>query len=237
MSWPTMPCTVILEKSTERCAVGRTLAWLTTDFCSSTVFGGSWFCLGCGREYCSSCYELFPATASDEDIARVDLQPEAVQRILRCRFRGPPHTRVNLRAVSRFERAQLEEHWLAMVTTALEARLDVVDALAKDLPIKSLEEAFEAQYQPLAQQDVVYPDLYTLSTSTCPPPGDPAGLAEQSHPFMRCANAESLSNDLFDQLWSRGEPIVVDNCLEALSLDWSPSGFIERYGSQSCGMC
>jgi lysine-specific demethylase 3 len=218
--------------------VGHWSALLTIDFCSTTVFGGSWLCLDCGREYCKSCYDLFPAITVERNDGRVILQPRELQRLVRCQFKGPPHGRSSLRAVSRFARAQLEKEWLAMVTTALEVEADLISLLRCDLPFQKLVDALAlAEYRPnqvKAKSNTARP--YTRATSTLPRPRDPAGLAEQSHLFTRFSSAESLPNELFDELWSLGEPIVVDNCLSGLSYDWSPTGFTNKYGAQRCGM-
>nr|KIR44963.1 hypothetical protein I312_05736 [Cryptococcus bacillisporus CA1280] len=41
------------------------------------------------------------------------------------------------------------------------------------------------------------------------PPSDPANLSEYSLPFIYLPSPEGLNNKAFDELWSKGEPIVV----------------------------
>lgn len=62
---------------------------------------------------------------------------------------------------------------------------------------------------------------------------DPAELEELSLPFI-FVPVDRLNNDTFDQLWTRGEPIIVDGVGLRLKNVWSPDTFIERFGTEAC---
>lgn len=60
---------------------------------------------------------------------------------------------------------------------------------------------------------------------------DPAG--HRSNPFFRLSVSE-LEDDLFDAIWAKGVPVLVDHMLPRFGLDWSPQGFIRRAGEDVC---
>lgn len=78
---------------------------------------------------------------------------------------------------------------------------------------------------------------YTTSTtshdSSIKPVPDPAGLEPKSHPFM-LVQAPELDNKLFDRLWSKGEPMVVNGIGERFKQSWTPDAFISRFGTEEC---
>ena len=77
-------------------------------------------------------------------------------------------------------------------------------------------------------------DLYQKSSNpSANNEADPANLAHPSLPFMFIP-AERLTNETFDVLWARGEPIVVDGLGQRFRHTWTPDTFIERFGSESC---
>jgi hypothetical protein len=56
-------------------------------------------------------------------------------------------------------------------------------------------------------------------------PTDRAGL--ETHAFFRLEN-DHLSDPIFDAMWSKGVPIVVDGIGERFKLDWTPQNFHRR---------
>ena len=75
---------------------------------------------------------------------------------------------------------------------------------------------------------------YVKTTNpTVEPIEDPAGSRDKSHPFM-FVQASELDNTLFDRLWARGEPIVVDKVGGRFKKIWTPDTFIERFGEEEC---
>lgn len=76
--------------------------------------------------------------------------------------------------------------------------------------------------------------LYSKSTnSNAEVIPDPAKLEEKSHPFI-FIDDKDLSLDVFDQLWAKGEPIIVDKVGDNFKMSWTPDDFIERFGKEVC---
>jgi lysine-specific demethylase 3 len=79
--------------------------------------------------------------------------------------------------------------------------------------------------------------FYTKVTNRNPgvvPIPDPAKLEAHSRPFI-FIHQDDLDDRLFDQLWARGEPMVVDGVSERFKLGWTPRDFIDRFGNEQCG--
>ncbi|WVQ76876.1 hypothetical protein IAR50_006550 [Cryptococcus sp. DSM 104548] len=108
------------------------------DFCSSTIFGGWWFCKKCGRDYCLECERYFPDSVEGMKESPWPLADAARPRLLKCiaqpsrvtqndkeagkdsekpEKKGKElawHVRGDLQAVSRFEKEEIKEHWLSL---------------------------------------------------------------------------------------------------------------------------
>ncbi|WVN88947.1 uncharacterized protein L203_104162 [Cryptococcus depauperatus CBS 7841] len=109
------------------------------DFCSTTIFGGWWFCKKCGRDYCLQCERYFPDDMSHIKDSPWPLSDAARPRLLKCNYQSTPnavrngnkenrsfvevskrrgekalvwHVRKDLQPVSRFGREELKGHWL-----------------------------------------------------------------------------------------------------------------------------
>lgn len=86
------------------------------------------------------------------------------------------------------------------------------------------------------------------------PPSDPANLSDCSLPFIYLPSPEGLDNKAFDELWSKGEPIVVGGVnvhvggghgerrrgegekMGREGEEWGPEKFIERFGEEQCSV-
>lgn len=86
------------------------------------------------------------------------------------------------------------------------------------------------------------------------PPSDPASLSDYSLPFIYLPSPEGLDNKAFDELWSKGEPIVVGGVnvyvgggggrrrreegekMGKEGEEWGPEKFIERFGEEQCSV-
>lgn len=86
------------------------------------------------------------------------------------------------------------------------------------------------------------------------PPSDPANLSEYSLPFIYLPSPEGLNNKAFDELWGKGEPIVVGNVnvlvggghggrrrgeggkMGREGEEWGPVKFIEQFGEEQCSV-
>jgi hypothetical protein len=163
------------------------------------------------------------------------------------------HVRPDLVPVTRFHAKDLEEHWYKLVafvldgTGSLEERMkwlypthpgsdaEVDGDLSRkvDEYIKKHPTTFPPAPDPgLSDEEVSR--YYAKSTN----PGveaipDPAELRERSHPFI-FVQAGDLDNELFDRLWARGEPIVVNQVGDRFKQTWTPDTFIERFGVEPC---
>ncbi|WWC61433.1 uncharacterized protein I303_104017 [Kwoniella dejecticola CBS 10117] len=268
------------------------------DFCSSTIFGGWFFCKICGRDYCLTCERYFPDSMETITQSPWPIPDAARPRLLKCQNQPgqrpvgqPKHHRGHLQAVSRFDEAELKEHWLKLSEYALSglarANLDeklgymcltrddegveaLVGSVLRDDNNKQSEgeegdgtanqDAEEGTIDTIAplpmeridiENDMVVEEgdkneesegvpedgwRYTKTTNEAAKPiPDPAGLREGSgtREFVFVQD-EKLDNAVFDKIWSKGEPIVVDNVSRKLNLGWTPDDFIERFGEEKC---
>ncbi|ORY32100.1 hypothetical protein BCR39DRAFT_524154 [Naematelia encephala] len=103
------------------------------DFCSSTIFGGYFFCKKCGRDFCLQCERFFPPSI-DKILESPLPLPDAVRpRLLKCvgglkEKSGTAgglarilnfHSRADLQPVSRFEGEELKGDWLGLAELIL----------------------------------------------------------------------------------------------------------------------
>lgn len=168
--------------------------------------------------------------------------PEIPYRVFPFHFRGDLH------AVSRLSEAELREAWVPLAALAIDDASSTSDYLrlmglgATALDQDSLKELDDRVFAPhpaasaastpltTAQVDALYTNL---THATVPLPLDPAGLAEQNRPFMRLAVTD-LSDEVFSQLWTKGEPLVIDNVGSRLTMAWNPTTFVDRFGHEKC---
>ncbi|KAK8870060.1 hypothetical protein IAR55_000630 [Kwoniella newhampshirensis] len=111
------------------------------DFCSSTIFGGWFFCKRCGRDFCLHCERYFPDSLETMSTSPWPLPDAARPRLLRCHHppstnpsapqpKGPAfHTRSDLQPVSRFGDEELRDHWLALAEFVLEGKEEMRETL------------------------------------------------------------------------------------------------------------
>lgn len=226
------------------------------DFCASTIFAGFWFCTKCGRDYCLQCERYF----SDTKEALLDspwpINDAARTRLQKC-SRGETlpltstkagkhiHSRDNLQATSRFSKEEMKLNWTALVKFVLEPSTSGdIDQRIKSLGIaddvelsKAVTSWLESRKgdgkDAVAQKHLTDEELKALydASKDLPRVDDPAAL--DTHPFMY-VRGDRLDDDLFDQLWARGEPLVVHDIGHKLNMDWTPDYFIERFGRDPC---
>ncbi|WVR04951.1 hypothetical protein IAU60_001963 [Kwoniella sp. DSM 27419] len=234
------------------------------DFCSSTIFGGWFFCKRCGRDFCLQCERYFPE--SFETITKSPwAMPDAARpRLLRCHHQvipgaAPPkgpafHLRSDLQPVSRFGEEELRDHWLRLAEFVLEGKEPLGDrlklmGLAEEEDVNKVVEEFPgaavaSDVDPALQgaekdgngevrpQDKDFKYTKTTHPSAIPIP-DPADLADESREFLFVCD-DDLSNEVFDLMWTKGEPMVVDHVGDSLRLEWKPDNFIEWFGKEQC---
>jgi len=54
-----------------------------------------------------------------------------------------------------------------------------------------------------------------------------------SRTMLQIADSE-LSEIMFQSIWAKGEPLVVNNVLPKFKIQWTPEYFVEKYGTQTC---
>jgi hypothetical protein len=162
------------------------------------------------------------------------------------------HVRPDLVPVTRFHTKDLEEHWYKLVafvldgTGSLEERMKWLDPTFEagsdtdnDLSGKVNEyipkhpTSFPSAPDPELSEEEIKKYYFKITNPDAEPIPDPAELRDKSHPFMFIQSSE-LDNELFDRLWARGEPIVVDKVGERFKKVWTPDTFIERFGVEQC---
>lgn len=213
------------------------------DFCSVTIFAGSFFCRTCGREYCLDCDGFIAETKEDMRSSRLPLADDARPRMMGC-LGKTFHCRPDFIPISRLREEDARRHWLALVHFGLDAGLpimeqlvtsgaDLVDLASEVKARQPVDRSFslpgelddhEREMKVSQRRAEVDGQFYTEQTSPTQPQ-DPAGL--RCHPFMRL-DQSLLDYTTFDLLWQKGEPIVVDNLLDRFKEDWSPEGFSRR---------
>jgi hypothetical protein len=159
------------------------------------------------------------------------------------------HVRPDLIPVTRFHAKDLEEHWYKLAAFVLDgtgsleermrwfypAHVEVDDALSEKVQQYIEKHPTTFPSGPVSTlTDEEMSKYYVKTTNpSVEPIADPAGLGDKSHPFM-FVQASQLDNELFDPLWARGEPIVVDKVGERFKKVWTPDTFIERFGQEEC---
>jgi hypothetical protein len=165
------------------------------------------------------------------------------------------HFRDDLQAVSRFSEAELRGHWERIAEFVLsegegkvreklgllglgDAREELVQAVESDRANPPIDpEILSEETGPPAIMQYDIEKLYTRQThpSALPIP-DPANLTEHSRQFMK-VDMDKLDNPIFDILWGKGEPLVVDGVGKRMKMSWGPDDFIERFGDEMCCEC
>jgi hypothetical protein len=159
------------------------------------------------------------------------------------------HVRPDLIPVTRFHAKDLEEHWYKLAAFVLDGTGSLEERMKWFYPahVEVDNELSEKVQQYIEKHPTTFPSgpistltdeemskYYVKTTNpTVQLIEDPAGLGDKSHPFM-FVQASELDNTLFDRLWARGEPIVVDKVGERFKKIWTPDTFIERFGEEAC---
>ena len=222
---------------------------LVCDFCATTVFGGSWSCSHCAKEYCLDCKRLlFEFKHPDElQSSATHWQKDAGTRLLRCTKIGGTsrvHFGSCLIPVTRYDPIELKKDWAALVGFVTQSRTAYGETLPDlALPFQQHLQAvsiamMRGDKSPLPGQEaeetrsratlaVTVDELSSLISNQtfAAQPVDRAGLA--SHSFFRLSH-DKLSGPIFDAMWMKGVPLVVDGIGERFKLDWTPQNFYER---------
>ena len=213
------------------------------DRCSMTLFGGSWSCVACGKEYCFEC-EL---EMTDKAPLNVESFESDSTRLYQC-SKGS-HSRANLFATTIFDIDVLQFHWLQMIGFAEKAgvqydRQDVQQLLPNEnvaqllfpsIDVRGLQSGEEEDRQRATAAERIDPEILqkyrtTQSHNTFAPP---KSIKIPIHAFYRI-DASELNESLFDRMWRQGVPVIIDNAGKDLSEDWTPKGFKKQFGREAC---
>lgn len=187
--------------------------------------------------------------------ARSKVQP-APSRSARTRSVKPPvprapkvmHVRPDLLPITRFHRQDLEAHWAKLLSFVLDGDGYTLDERIKWLGFDADDVDLRAKVDRYVQKHASktssgsqdddrdtkrYYTRSTLPDSEVPAIPDPAELEDKSHPFI-LVPADELDNALFDRLWAKGEPMVVDRVGNRFKQSWTPDAFIQRFGQEQC---
>lgn len=215
----------------------------SSDRCSMTLFGGSWSCVACGKEYCFEC-EL---EMTDKAPLNVESYEHDNARLYKC-SKGS-HSRANLFATTIFDLKVLQFHWLQMIGFAERAGIqydkqdvqqllpneNVAQLLFPTIDVENLQSGEEENRQRAAAAERIDPELLKRykTTQSHDTFVAPESINIPVHAFYRI-NASELNEPLFDRMWGQGIPVVIDNAGMNLSEDWTPEGFKKQFGREAC---
>lgn len=215
-----------------------------------TIFGGSWCCVACGAEYCFDCERVLPNSNSRKGNNASVEKTSTNGRLLNC-AKGQ-HARTNFFASTTFELQELRQQWLNMVLFAERANVpwkagnarqdlisDKVNVQDMLLSMEQLSTAVPGQDMDLARAATseaiprsslrqflrTRTQAYEMSTDETQAPS--------GHPFYR-TDRSSLTESLFDRMWSDGIPIVVDGCGKGVSTSCTPEEFMKEFPIEPC---
>lgn len=111
--------------------------------------------------------------------------------------------------------------------------LNNVSSSSEPPPLPSEPETDRKPIAELASDSAKDPEP-SSSTSAVPPPEDPLAPAPIPSHEPRVFTDAELTDDVFAQVWAKGEPIVVTGLLKKFKISWTPEYFTQQYGTQTC---
>ncbi len=230
---------------------------LLTDACMTSIFSSSWMCRTCGREACFDCFAHLQETESAEPAESRAATPPQRERhhrspfFLPCTNRNRHHSK-DFSPVTRFCGTELAQAITDMEIllapsiiesstrnpsedrmhdigsppspASLPSRSATGDLTAPILPSPTTEPAHLAA--PLSTPPLSGTESPTLGITLC-------GEAIPSHDTTTFSHIR-LTEEVFRELWSTGDPLVVTGVLEKFQVQWTPEYFRSNYGHQRC---
>lgn len=218
-------------------------------------------CRTCGREACPECYQQIqlqtvePSGASPSQIDELQRRREkhshANPFFLACLKRNE-HGAKDFSPMTRFTKPELTQAIQDMGHMLQDESIPVDPPLAptasesastgSNHPTTSTSNSGGAYTPPnvatspsndsettlISNGDVTYP--YAQPTA---PVASGSNPEIPSHAILRFTDAE-LTDEIFRQLWAKGEPILVTDVGKKLKIDWSPEYFVKEYGTETC---
>lgn len=78
------------------------------------------------------------------------------------------------------------------------------------------------------------PEPSTFASASTSPGEAATGISTIPSHETRTYTDGELTDDIFQQVWKRGEPVLVTNLESKFRLEWTPEYFKSKYGNQSC---
>ena len=233
---------------------------LLTDACMTSIFSSSWMCRTCGREACFDCFAHIKdaAAGSDEPPKSRSATPPQRERQHRSPFFLPCTKRIKHQAKDFSPATRFCGTELADAIKDMEALLGSSDAepsssygdgmhgivsepsptagslSSGSAPDNSSTTALPPSNAEPAHLPAVLPD----PSSSSSPESSALGCAPSegpipSHDTATFSDAE-LTEEVFRQVWSTGDPLIVTGVLEKFHVQWTPEYFRSNYGQQKC---
>ncbi|KAL7412661.1 hypothetical protein BDY24DRAFT_416039 [Mrakia frigida] len=233
----------------------------TCDFCALQIFGGSYPCLTCGRDFCLECFQLFPPAnpLSSSSSSNGDRPPKkkarleessaikstetgVLARLLRC-GKGTTHTIGNLAAVSRFSEQELRDHLLSMAelcvskaTLSTNVSSETAQAIRLYLDEPELRLLVEDRriYQRIVLSQILEFNSQKKSvycTSAFGPSIDPVDPSKVPSHKFFVIGAEKVASTLFESIWTVGDVLLMKRAAADLDL----TRWSKAYWIEACG--
>ncbi|EKM59423.1 uncharacterized protein PHACADRAFT_249898 [Phanerochaete carnosa HHB-10118-sp] len=112
----------------------------------------------------------------------------------------------------------------------------ISNSTLSSLNTPSLSPDADTDKKPIAElaSDSAKPAEPSSSTSAPPPPEE--AVSPPSIPFYepRVFSDAELTDEVFSEMWAKGEPLVVTGLLPKFRISWTPEYFTQKYGTQTC---
>ncbi|KAI1797007.1 hypothetical protein LXA43DRAFT_985519 [Ganoderma leucocontextum] len=230
----------------------------TCDACMTSIFSSSWMCRTCGRETCFDCFAHIKEVAGSDELpesrAMTPPQRERHHRspfFLPCTKRNR-HQPKDFSPVTRFCGTELgqaiEDMEALLVASVVEPsdppgdRMHDIGSLpsAASLPSGAATANFTATVLASPNRESTHlaaplpaPSTSSGTESSTVGPPSLGGEAIPSHDTATLSHIQ-LTEEVFHQVWSSGDPIVVTGVLEKFHVQWTPEYFRSNYGHQKC---
>ncbi|KAJ7029090.1 Clavaminate synthase-like protein [Mycena alexandri] len=176
----------------------------TCDTCSTSIFSQAWLCLSCGREACAQCFHLL------------------------VKFQGGPTGPNGMECATHIGR---HPHFFDCTVQKGGVRLLHDQECFKPKTLFRVSQ-LHAAIQRMLELIKIPPVREKLSTLQ---PAVVSSRDDIPHLVICTCTMDALSDDVFNVFWSTGEPLLVTGASQGFTLgEWTPSYFMEHYGSQEC---
>ncbi|KAJ8102162.1 hypothetical protein POJ06DRAFT_193854 [Lipomyces tetrasporus] len=193
------------------------------DICGTSLFSGRYMCYYCGLEMCLDCYDDWNNLGDDNN-------GKLVRNTLRFVFEfcayGNRHQQNCLIPVTRMMPGDIQE-----IYSSVYSRVPQMPSFSSSMNPGDLELQSSSASWAVKKEGGL--EIAGFSSLTSSDPSDNAFISNTKP--IEYQDGE-LSVDEFRAKWSEGTPLVIHGAGKRLKLDWSDSGFIQRYGRDRCAL-